>query len=77
MKKTPLMSKVLKFPLAESLEGAYRAEATDQWTASSGITVKFHHTLSGQLRGSSMRLVVQVTYKLKFQKELTVELEMC
>ena len=26
--------------LAESLGGEYRAEATDQWTASSGITAK-------------------------------------
>ena len=29
------------FSSAHSLGGAYRAEATDQWTASSGIIVKF------------------------------------
>ena len=65
------------FSSAESLGGAYCAEATDQWTASRGITVNFPHSLTGQLRGSSMRLVVQVKNNLKYQKELTVELEMC
>ena len=43
------------FSLAGSLGGAYHAEATDQWTASSGIAFKFHHSLTGQHRGSSMR----------------------
>ena len=28
---------------AESMVGAYRAESTDQWTAASGITVKYDH----------------------------------
>ena len=32
--------KFLKTTPAESMVGAYRAEATDQWTASGGITVK-------------------------------------
>ena len=65
------------FSLVESLGGAYRAEAKDQWTASRGITVKFLHALTGQLRGSNMRLVVQVKNNLKYQKELMVKLEMC
>ena len=65
------------FSSAESLGGAFRAEAKDRWTASSGITVKFHYSLTDQLRGSSMRLEVQVIYKLKYQKELMVKPEMC
>ena len=65
------------FSLADSLGGVYRAEATDQWTASSGITEKFHHSLMGQLCGSSMRFEVQVIFKLKYQKELMVKLEIC
>ena len=40
---------------ANSLGGACRAEATDQWTASIGITLEFHHTLTVQLRGLSMK----------------------
>ena len=46
---------VSNFLSAGSLGGAYRAEATDQWTATNGITVKFHHSVTGQHRGSSMR----------------------
>ena len=42
-------------PSAESLGGAYRAEAKDPWTASSGITENSTHSLTCQLRGSSMR----------------------
>ena len=40
---------------ANSLGGAYRAEAADQWTASNGINVKIQQSLTGQLRGLSMR----------------------
>ena len=69
------------FSSVESLGGAYRAEATDQWTTSDGITAKCYHSLTGQLRGSCMRLVVQVIYKVKYQKELMVKtrdvLEQC
>ena len=58
------------FSSAESLGCAYRAEATHQWTASSGITVKTT-TLC-------MRLVVQfILVKLKYQKKFMVKLEMC
>ena len=28
---------------AESMDGAYRAESTDQWTAASGITITNDH----------------------------------
>ena len=40
-----------KISSADSLGGAFRAEATDRWTGCSGITVKFHYSLTGQLRG--------------------------
>ena len=41
MRKISLTSKIVpKTSAAESLGGACRAEATDQWTASEGITVK-------------------------------------
>ena len=65
------------FSSADSSGGAYRAEATNRWTTSKGITAKFYHSLTGQLRGSSMRFEVQVIYKLKYQKELMVKPEMC
>ena len=35
------------FSSAESLSGAYRAEATDQWTAFRGITVKIPPLFDG------------------------------
>ena len=41
MRKIPLTSKIFKkFHQLKSMVGAYRAERTDQCTASSGITVK-------------------------------------
>ena len=79
MKNIPLMSKVSHlFSSAESSGGAYRAEATDQWTAPFGITLKIPPLYDGptsrfkyEARGSSNR------YKLKKQKELMVKLVMC
>ena len=41
MRKIPLISTICENNLsAESLVGAYRAESTNQWTASTGINVK-------------------------------------
>ena len=40
---------------ANSLGGAYRVESTDQWSTVSGVTIKFHCSVTGQLRGSRMR----------------------
>ena len=60
------------FSSADSLGGAYRAEATDRWTASSGITFKFLHSLTSQLRGWSMIMMfeVRVIYKLEVPKRV-------
>ena len=63
------------FSSAESLGGACRSHIpmdSIHWNY-----CKFHHSLTDQLRGSSVRLVIQVMYKLKYQKELMVKLEKC
>ena len=41
-----------KIPSAESMVGAYRAEPTDQWTVSSGITAKNSPLFNGSISWS-------------------------